>query len=86
MTHKETAAHFRKRLAASGIKARCAMHDACGERGVSVVPPTPDAEFTEDEQGTILNIAAALRLTAVRGLPLDMARRTYGPGGRFYLP
>ena len=83
--HKQLTAHVRRRLKAEGIKARCAMQAYCGQRVISIVPSTPDARFTDDEQRIIRTIADVNRLTGPRGLPIDLERMTDGPGAKFYL-
>ena len=84
MTHKELAAHFRSRLAASGIKAKCNMQDLCGNKMIAIDTPSFEYEFSELEQNVIADIALALRMTLIRGLPIEK-NGTFTKGVKFQL-
>lgn len=76
MSHKEMTSHIRKRVAASGIKARVMMRKYCGVRGISVVVPAYEIQFTESEQRKIRLIAKVNGLTRARGMEIDIERMT----------
>ena len=76
MTHKEMTSHIRARVAASGIKARVMMRNYCGVRGIAVVTPAYEIEFTESEQREIRLIAKANGLTHARRSEIDLDRMT----------
>jgi hypothetical protein len=71
MNHKEITAHIRRRLAASGIKAKCKMAEACGLRSVEVVVPSYEARFTAEEIREIALIAKVNGLTGARGATIN---------------
>jgi len=76
MTHKEMTSHIRARVAASGIKARVMMRKYCGVRGIAVVTPAYEIEFTESEQREIRLIAKVNGLTHARRSEIDLDRMT----------
>ena len=77
LTHKEMTSHIRARVAASGIKARVMMRNYCGVRGIAVVVPAYEIEFTESEQREIRLIAKVNGLTHARGMEIDIERMTH---------
>ena len=76
MSHKEMTSHIRTRVAASGIKARVMMRNYCGVRGIAVVVPAYEIQFTESEQRGIRLIAKVNGLTRARGMEIDIERMT----------
>ena len=71
MTEKTIAAHFRKRLAHNGIKAKASMQNSCGSTFVRVSVSSFDARWTAEEIHEICLIAIASHLTFVRGIAID---------------
>jgi hypothetical protein len=71
LTHKEITAHLRKRIAVAGIKARVRLYEACGDRYIQVSGATFEAEFSEEEQRTIRQIAKTNGLTFAQGMEID---------------
>jgi tellurite resistance protein len=84
-SHKELTAHFRNRLKAAGIKARCKMLTYCGERVIRIGVPTSDGRFTDDEQRVIRTIAQVNGLTLVQGMAIDVERMTDTQEATFYM-
>jgi uncharacterized protein (UPF0254 family) len=81
------AAHIRKRLRAEKIKARCRAGVAGLRGAVKIAPANHDMLFTDDEQRTILTIAAENRLTDCNGEILDPnGPLTFWTGEVFWLP
>ena len=76
MSQKEMTAHIRKRVAASGIKARVMMRNYCDVRGIAVVTPAYEIKFTESEQREIRLIAKVNGLTCARGTEIDIELMT----------
>jgi len=76
MSHKEMTSHIRTRVAASGIKARVMMRNYCGVRGIAVVTPAYEIQFTESEQREIRLIAKVNGLTRARGMEIDIELMT----------
>jgi hypothetical protein len=86
MDHKELTKHLRKRLAKSGIKARCSMYDSCGAKWIKVSVPAFDVEFTEEEQREIRLIAKVNGLTHAQGLEIDIDQMTDPMQHTFQVP
>jgi len=82
MNHKEITLHIRKRLAASGVKARCKMQEYCGEKVISINVPKYDYSFTQEEQTQIFLIVTVNKLTFSQGLPV-INNGTLTKGGKF---
>jgi hypothetical protein len=76
LTHKEMAAHIRKRIKVAGIKARVQMREACGDQYIQVFGVTFDAEFTDQEQREIRQIAKTNGLTLAQGMEIDVEQMT----------
>lgn len=76
MSHKEMTSHIRTRVSASGIKARVMMRNYCGVRGIAVVVPAYEIQFTASEQREIRIIAKVNGLTRARGTEIDIERMT----------
>ena len=73
LTHKEMAAHIRKRIKASGIKAKCRMQTGLSGSGgvIQVITPTFESRFTSDEIHTFCTIAKVNGLTHVMSAEID---------------
>lgn len=76
MNHKEMTAHIRRRLKASGIKAKCSLYDSCGYHWIRVCTPTFGSRFTDGQQKEINLIAKVNGLTKAQGLEIDIERAT----------
>lgn len=86
-THARLTKHFRNRLKAAGIKARCKGYVSCGTKFIQIDVPTFEARFTEDEQRVILTIAKVngLKLSCMF-MDIDENQMTYSHGGSFTVP
>lgn len=71
LNHKAMAAHFRKRLKANKIKARCQMSSSCGEDLIHVFVPSYDSQFTAEEIRSIVSMAKVNGMTGCQGSELD---------------
>jgi len=83
--HTAKAKHFRKRLSAYGISARCRAFTSCGVKYVQINVPAYETEFTDQEQGQILIIAKTIGLTLSRGMEINLDQRTYSKCADFVL-
>lgn len=72
MTHQEVAKHFRKRLKAAGIKARCRIYSTCGTDFVQVSTPEYGKHFTPNQLKEIGIIAQVNGMTGAYGMPIDL--------------
>lgn len=82
MTRQEITKHFRKRLKAAGVNAKCKMQDLCGHKMVAIDTPEFEYTFSEEEQNVIANIAEACHLTMIRGLQI-INNGTFAHGAKF---
>ena len=71
-SHKEIAAHIRKRLKAAGIKAKCKMVSYCGCNTVQVAVPEFEARFTSKQICEFVTAAKVNGMTGSRGMELDI--------------
>ena len=72
LTHKELAAHLRKRYKHEGIDCRVIMMESCGGNVIKVARPAPDAEWTYENVRMIKHIAKCNRLTSVFKTEIDV--------------
>lgn len=76
MTHKEMAAHIRKRLKVEGIKSRVRKYVACGTKYIAVSMDTDRfhnaREWSPEEAYMIGFIAKCNKLTGARGTEIDL--------------
>ena len=84
--HKETTAHFCKRMKHHGIKASVSKYTSCGVNWIRVSVPSPDAEFSEDQQRQIRLTAKNIGLTFSRGLEINIEQMTNPKEFHFVLP
>jgi hypothetical protein len=92
MNHSEMTAHIRKRIKASGIKARVrksVVSGVFGAGGIQIMTPSYDVKFSGEESREIAFICDCNRLTGVRGDPIDVSLNAKLSGREqidFYMP
>jgi len=80
------AKHFRNRLKAADIKAKCSVYTSCGYSWLRVSTPVYEYEFTAEEQIAICTIAKVNGLTMAQGAEINVNRGTYEHGVHFVVP
>jgi len=83
LTHKEMTAHVRSRIKKANIAARVQMNESCGVLWIQIFGATFEAEFNEQEQRTIRQIAKTSGLTLAQGMEIDVEQMTNAKSFQF---